>query len=88
MQTSQTIVDLLNTEAMINARIAHGTIVHNIYDISRSYTEAKMALDVGKIFMMRSLSLHIMLGIGRLIYQPPIPLCKMFIDDFHWNDTG
>ena len=89
MQTlAKTIVDLLNTEAMINARIAYGTIVHNIKDISRSYNEAKMALDVGKIFYdEKSVIAYNKLGIGRLIYQLPIPLCKMFIDEIFPGTT-
>ena len=39
-----------------------------------------MALDVGKIFFdERDIIAYSELGIGRLIYQLPIPLCKMFI---------
>ena len=39
-----------------------------------------MALDVGKIFFgERDVIAYSSLGIGRLIYQLPIPLCKMFI---------
>ena len=39
-----------------------------------------MALDVGKIFFDdRNVVAYSELGIGRLIYQLPIPLCKMFI---------
>ena len=87
-QLARTIVDLLNTEAMINARIAYGTIVNNIKDISRSYNEAKMALDVGKIFYdEKTVIAYNKLGIGRLIYQLPIPLCKMFIDEIFPGTT-
>ena len=81
-QLAKTIVDLLNTEAMINAKIAYGTVVQNIKDVSRSYNEAKMAMDVGKIFYdEKSVIVYNKLGIGRLIYQLPIPLCKMFMDE-------
>ena len=63
-------------------RIAYGTIVHEIKEVSRSYKEAKMALDVGKIFYNeRNVVAYSNLGIGRLIYQLPIPLCKMFIKE-------
>ena len=41
---------MLNTEAMTKVRVAYGTIVNEIKEVSRSYKEAKMALDVGKIF--------------------------------------
>ena len=61
-------------------RIAYGTIVHEIKEVSRSYKEAKMALDVARSSSMREiLSRTVSWGIGRLIYQLPIPLCKMFI---------
>ncbi len=60
--------------------VAFGTIVSEIKEVSRSYKEAKMALDVGRIsFDERDIIAYSSLGIGRLIYQLPIPLCKMFI---------
>ena len=60
--------------------VALGTIVGEIKEVSRSYKEARMALDVGKIFFDdREIIAYSSLGIGRLIYQLPIPLCKMFI---------
>ena len=53
-----------------------------IKEVSRSYKEAKMAMDVGKIFFdERNIIAYSELGIGRLIYQLPIPLCKMFIKE-------
>lgn len=60
--------------------VAIGTIVGEIKEVSRSYKEARMALDVGRIFFGdREIIAYSSLGIGRLIYQLPIPLCKMFI---------
>ena len=59
-----------------------GTIVNEIKEVSKSYKEAKMALDVGKIFYAaENIVAYSRLGIGRLIYQLPIPLCKMFIKE-------
>lgn len=79
---SETIVDMLNTEAMVKATVAYGTIISELKEVSRSYKEAKMALDVGKIFYSnKSVIAYNNLGIGRLIYQLPIPLCKMFIKE-------
>ena len=67
-------------EGMKNVRVAYGTVVKEIKDVSRSYKEARMALDVGKIFFSdRNVVAYSELGIGRLIYQLPIPLCRMFI---------
>lgn len=70
----------LQKDGLKNVRIAYGTVVHEIKEVSRSYKEAKMALDVGKIFFdERDVVAYSELGIGRLIYQLPIPLCRMFI---------
>jgi carbohydrate diacid regulator len=74
------VLDMLNTEAMAKVRVSYGTIVTELKDVSRSYKEAKMALDVGRIFYTeRNIIAYSNLGIGRLIYQLPMPLCKMFI---------
>ena len=81
-KTAKIILDMLNTEAMTKVYVAYGTIVNEIKDVSRSYKEAKMALDVGKIFYSgKNVMAYNNLGIGRLIYQLPMPLCKMFIKE-------
>ena len=64
------------------AIIAYGTIVDDLKDVSKSYKEAKMAQEVGKIFFTdRKVNSYNKLGIGRLIYQLPMPLCKLFINE-------
>ena len=79
-KTANMILDMLNTEAMTKVHVAYGTIVGDIKEVSRSYKEAKMALDVGKIFYNgKNVVAYSNLGIGRLIYQLPLPLCRMFI---------
>ena len=79
-KTAEVVIDMLNTEAMSSAHIAYGTIVNDIREVSRSYKEANMALDVGKIFYSdKNVVAYNRLGIGRLIYQLPLPLCQMFI---------
>lgn len=81
-KTACMIVDMLNTEALARVSVAFGTIVNEIKDVSRSYKEAKMALDVGKIFYStKNVVAYSKLGIGRLIYQLPLPLCRMFIKE-------
>lgn len=80
MKAAASVHEQLAADDSVSAKIALGTIVHDIKDVSRSYKEAKMALDVGKIFYEeRNVVAYSNLGIGRLIYQLPIPLCKMFI---------
>ncbi len=62
--------------------ISYGTVVNEIKEVSRSYKEARMALDVGKIFFEeKNIVAYATLGIGRLIYQLPLSLCKMFIKE-------
>lgn len=81
-KSAQSLAGYLEKEGIKNIRIAYGTVVQEIKEVSRSYKEAKMALDVGKIFFdERNIVAYSELGIGRLIYQLPIPLCKMFIKE-------
>ncbi|MCM1126821.1 MAG: helix-turn-helix domain-containing protein [Lachnospiraceae bacterium] len=89
-QTAQTIVDMMSTEAMLNVRVAYGTVVGELKDVSKSYKEAMMALDVGKIFYVeKKVNAYGSLGIGRLIYQLPANLCRIFISEiFGDNDPG
>ena len=62
--------------------IAYGTVVNDISEVSKSYKEAMLALDVGKIFFdEKDIVAYSTLGIGRLIYQLPLPLCKMYIKE-------
>lgn len=77
-----TAVDMLGTEAMVDARAAYGTIVTELKDLSKSYKEARMAMDVGQIFYAgRRILSYNELGIGRLIYQLPVNLCRMFLHE-------
>ena len=81
-QTARMIIGSLEPELREIAHVAYGTVVNEIKEVSRSYKEARMALDVGKIFFEeRNVIAYSSLGIGRLIYQLPIPLCKMFIKE-------
>lgn len=85
-KTANMIVDMLNTEAMLNVRVSYGTVVSNLQDVSKSYKEAKMALDVGKIFYAeKRVNAYSRLGIGRLIYQLPVNLCRMFMEEIFVN---
>lgn len=81
-QVANMMKDMLNSEAMATVRISYGTIVNEIKQVSKSYKEAKMALDVGKIFYSeKRIIAYNTLGIGRLIYQLPISLCEMFMHE-------
>lgn len=87
---AQSIVDTVSAEAMVNVRVGYGTVAAEIKDVSKSYKEAMMAVDVGKIFYAdRRVNSYNSLGIGRLIYQLPPNLCQMFIEEiFGDNDPS
>jgi len=79
---AKVICDTLSIEAMSSVRVGIGTAVNDLKFVSRSYKEAKMALEVGKIFDVTSLVMNYeTLGIGRLIYQLPMSLCRMFVNE-------
>ncbi|MCR4738868.1 MAG: helix-turn-helix domain-containing protein [Lachnospiraceae bacterium] len=81
-KTANQIYALFSEKISRSLHVSYGTIVKDIREVSRSYKEAKMALDVGKIFFdERNVIAYSELGIGRLIYQLPIPLCRMFIKE-------
>ncbi|MGL5258971.1 MAG: PucR family transcriptional regulator [Lachnospiraceae bacterium] len=85
--TAKMIVDMLNTEAMLNVRVSYGMTVSDLKEVSKSYKEAKMAMDVGKIFYMeQNVTAYENLGIGRLIYQLPYNLCDIFMKEI-FGDT-
>lgn len=87
MQIAHTIADMINTEAMVNVKVSIGTVVQELKDVSKSYKEAKMALEVGKIFYSQSnINAYSSLGIGRLIYQLPVNLCKLFVQEVFGDD--
>ena len=65
-----------------DVHMAYGTIVNELKEVSRSYKEARMALDVGKIFFGdREVIAYSSLGIGRLIYRLPTSLCENFLHE-------
>ena len=81
-KSARAIISMLTKEGVKGVHVSYGTVVQEIKEVSRSYKEAKMALDVGRIFFdERDIIAYSELGIGRLIYQLPIPLCKMFIKE-------
>ncbi len=81
------LIDIMNTELYLDVRVAYGTIVNELKDLSKSYKEAKMGLEVGRIFyQQRKVIAYDTLGIGRLIYQLPVNLCRMFIQEIFGDD--
>lgn len=76
------LVDNLHMEAMIKVRVGYGCVVEQVPDIAQSFQEAKMAIEVGKVFYAEHDTIsYCKLGIGRLIYQLPLSLCDMYIKE-------
>lgn len=81
-ETAQSIRALMESELMIDVVVSYGTIVLDLKDVSRSFKEAQMALDVGRIFYAdKRIVPYNTLGIGRLIYQLPPSLCEIFMKE-------
>lgn len=79
---ARSIADSLSNELYITALIGIGTIVTGIRDLSHSYKEAQVALEVGKFFdTEKTIISYENLGIARLIYQLPTTLCDMFLKE-------
>lgn len=72
--------DNIQSEAMTRVRVGYGNVVSQLPEIAVSYQEARMALEVGRVFYAEYDTISYgRLGIGRLIYQLPMSLCEMFI---------
>lgn len=76
------IIDTLNSELMIKASIGIGTEAQSLRDVARSYKDAQTALKIGQIFESeKNIVDYNHLGIGRLIYQLPTTLCRLFLNE-------
>ncbi len=59
-----------------------GTMACHLRDLAKSYKEAQIAIEVGKVFdTERYVINYENLGIARLIYQLPTTLCEMFLQE-------
>lgn len=79
---ASSIVDTLSSEFYTHCVVGIGTAVTGIKDLARSFKEAQVALEVGKVFdTERNIISYDNLGIARLIYQLPTTLCDMFLKE-------
>ncbi len=79
---ASSIVDTLSSEFYTHCTVGIGTVVDNIKDLARSFKEAQVALEVGKVFdTEKTIINYNNLGIARLIYQLPTTLCEMFLKE-------
>ncbi len=85
---ARSIVDTLSSEFYTHAVIGIGTTVDKLKDVGRSFKEAQVALEVGKIFdTEKPIVSYDSLGIARLIYQLPTTLCESFLREVFKNGT-
>ncbi len=79
---ARSIVDTLSSEFYTRAVVGIGTAVVGIKDLAKSFKEAQVALEVGKVFdTEESIISYDNLGIARLIYQLPTTLCETFLQE-------
>ncbi|MBQ7542726.1 MAG: helix-turn-helix domain-containing protein [Clostridia bacterium] len=77
---ARSISDSLGSEFYSQPLVGIGTTVKDIKDLARSFKEAQVALEVGKVFDTEKVIVsYDNLGIARLIYQLPTTLCDMFL---------
>lgn len=77
---ARSILDTLHTEYYVNCLIGIGSIVATVKDLPRSFKEAQISLEVGKVFdTEKTIVSYENLGIARLIYQLPTTLCETFL---------
>lgn len=81
-EMAQSIVNTMSAETMLTVSVGLSTVALNIDQINNAYKEAQIALEVGKVFDEEKYILNYdSLGIGRLIYQLPIKLCELFLQE-------
>ncbi len=88
LKIAQSIVETVSAELMIPIYVGIGTQADSLNDIARSYSEAKLALEIGRVFDDDQYILsYDTLGIGRLIYQMPSKLCELFLDEIFKKES-
>lgn len=79
---ARSIVDTLSSEFYTRAVVGIGTSVVGVKELARSFKEAQVALEVGKVFDTdKAIVSYDNLGIARLIYQLPTTLCETFLKE-------
>lgn len=75
-------LDSAVTEMGIGHVVGIGSVAMQLKDIARSFKEAQVAVEIGKVFADSiTMMSYENLGIGRLIYQLPTTLCEMFLSE-------
>lgn len=79
---AESLVETLSSQHLVPVTVGIGTVVQTIKELSNSFKEAQVALEVSKVFdNEQTVVNYTHLGIGRLIYQLPTTLCEMYLDE-------
>ena len=79
---AQRIEEALRVDGESSVFVGIGTLALHLRDLAKSYKEAQIAIEVGKVFdTERYVINYENLGIGRLIYQLPTTLCEIFLSE-------
>ena len=79
---AQEILSKAQSEYAAKLLIGISSVVEKLKDLARAYKEARIALEVGKVFDVECpIMSYENLGIGRLIYQLPTTLCDIFLQE-------
>lgn len=79
---ANTIIDTVQSEFYLKVVVGIGSVVSGVRELARSYKDAQIALEVGKVFdIEKNVVNYENLGIGRLIYQLPTTLCEIFLQE-------
>lgn len=79
---ASTIEESLHNGSESTVVVGVGTVALHLRDLAKSYKEAQIAIEVGKVFDTEKYVINYEnLGIGRLIYQLPTTLCEMFLQE-------
>ena len=85
---AQTIVDTVNSEGMASVSVGISNSVDALQDLANAYREARIAIEVGKVFgSEKNVLSYNNLGIGRIIYQLPTTLCELFLKEIFKKES-
>jgi len=81
-QVANSVEEALRLDGESRVFVGIGTMATHLRELAKSYKEAQIAIEVGKVFdTERFVVNYENLGIGRLIYQLPTTLCEMFLQE-------
>ncbi|MDO4804859.1 MAG: helix-turn-helix domain-containing protein, partial [Lachnospiraceae bacterium] len=84
METARMVVDMLNAEAMVRARVAFAEPSDSLEALPAAYRDALTALSIGRIFYSYETVIDFgRLGIGRLINELPVDVCRRFLKEVY-----